>query len=160
MCIRDRVQIERLSVPEHQKALALTAWDLGSRSSLEALRLHSHAHAFGYTGQLITKSLGYSTTFKALREKRAAYTKPNNEFEVYGGFGYDGRGYEDPRSADLAKMLFEARNELRQERSKRLREASNSLPSGTGEFAVSPGEVAGESHQATPILNDSKGGDI
>ena len=61
-----RRQIEELVDNPHFRQLALTAWDLAARPVFEPLNLRNHAHAFGYTGQLITKSREYSTTFAAL----------------------------------------------------------------------------------------------
>lgn len=152
-----RSQIERLAVPEHLRTLALTSWDLGQRSDLETLKLRSHAHTFGYTGQLITKSRGYSTTFAALRAKRASFTRPANEFAVVGGFGYDGRGYSDPRSAELARVVFDLRHELRQERSRRLREGAGARRSPGEATSVGVDEVRNGTPAMPPMSSDIKG---
>ena len=87
--------------------MALTAWDLSSRLDLAALNLRDHAHAFGYTGQLITKSRRYFTTFTAMRTARAEYMKQRNTGEpVAGTFHYDGRGYDDPRRGPNSPNSF------------------------------------------------------
>ena len=113
-----RRQIEKLVDDPHAKRLALTSWDLDLRPELAPLHLRDHAHAFGFTGQLITKSRRYSTTFGALRRARADYMVSQNSGDPVGGtFQYDGRGYDDPRGTELAEMFFTMERELREERS-------------------------------------------
>jgi len=70
---RARRQIVTLVDDPHLRRLALTAWDLGGDAKYESLRLKEHAHTFGFTGQLITKSRAFSTTFAALRSARTEY---------------------------------------------------------------------------------------
>ena len=65
--IRSAAQIEHLEMRPHVVALARTAWTLGGRRELRALRLRHHAHALGYSGQFSSKSVRFSTTFQALR---------------------------------------------------------------------------------------------
>ena len=111
-----RRQIENLARDAHVRRMALTAWDLSSRVDLAALNLRDHAHAFGYTGQLITKSRRYSTTFTAMRTARAEYMKQRNTGEpVAGTFYYDGRGYDDPRGTELAELFFAMQQDIRDE---------------------------------------------
>jgi len=111
-----RRQIENLSRDGHIRRMALTAWDLADRVELAPLNLRAHAHAFGFTGQLITKSRRYSTTFGAMRSARAAYMKEQNTGEpVAGTFFYEGRGYDDPRGTELAELFFSMQQELREE---------------------------------------------
>jgi hypothetical protein len=113
--IRRRSEIDQMNVDPHLKRLASTAWDLAPRPELQSLNLRHHAHAFGYTGQLITKSMFYSTTFHDLREARALHMSPLNESDpIAGTFFYDGRGYDDPRAAEVAQLLHEAAVEVRQ----------------------------------------------
>jgi hypothetical protein len=110
-----RGEIDQMNVDSHLKRLALTAWDLAFRPDLKTLNLRHHAHAFGYTGQLITKSKFYSTTFHDLREARALHMATQNEGDpIAGTFSYDGRGYDDPRAAEVAQLLHEAAVEVRQ----------------------------------------------
>jgi len=101
--------IAKLPVNAHQKRLIETAWRLGSRPELADLGLHRCAHAFGYRGHVVTKSLRYSTTFAALRGARAAYRAGTGKggFEPEAGthFGYAGRGYDDPSTGMLAFHL-------------------------------------------------------
>lgn len=95
----------------HQRTLALTAWDLG---------FTQHAHAFGYPGNLITKSRHYSTTFRQMRADRAAFMAPSNEAAVIpGSFLYQGRGYVHPRARELAELFFTMDVELRREAAER-----------------------------------------
>jgi len=111
-----RRQIENLSRDAHARQMALTAWDLASRPPLASLNLREHAHAFGFTGQLITKSRHYSTTFGAMRTARAQHMASLNTGEpVAGTFYYEGRGYDDPRGTDLAELFFSMQQELRRE---------------------------------------------
>jgi len=113
---RHRRQIENLSRDEHTRQLALTAWDLARRPQLASLNLREHAHAFGFTGQLITKSRHYSITFEAMRTARAQYMASLNTGEpVAGTFYYEGRGYDDPRGTELAELFFSMQQELRHE---------------------------------------------
>ena len=111
-----RRQIENLVDDPHYRRLALAAWDLGGRPEYGPLRLREHAHAFGFTGQLITKSRSYSTTFAALRCARANFMAQRRSADpVEGTFLYDGRGYDDPRATELAELFFTMQRELREE---------------------------------------------
>lgn len=110
-----REQVETLIKDPHARRLALAAWDLAGRPEYGSLNLWDHAHAFGFTGQLITKSRAYSTTFGALREARAAFMaarRPSDPLEVV--VHYDGRGYDDPRAAQLAELFFEMQRDVRE----------------------------------------------
>jgi hypothetical protein len=132
-----RIEIDSMKVEPHFKRLASTAWDLARRPELELLNLRSHAHAFGYTGQLITKSRFYSTTFHDLREARALHMASQNEGDpVAGTFSYDGRGYDDSRAAEIAQLLHEAAVEVRQ-----VTRTANSVSHG-----ISHGTSHGEGH--------------
>jgi hypothetical protein len=113
---RVRRQIENVVDDPHYRRLALTSWDLAERPGFEPLHLRDHAHAFGFTGQLITKSREYSTTFAALRGARATYMAERRVVDpVEGTFRYEGRGYDDPRAAELAEVFFTMERELREE---------------------------------------------
>ena len=65
--------LKRRGLPPHLFAMSATAWRLGSDPRLSSLGLRRHAHHLGYSGHFLTKSRGYSTTFGALREARAAW---------------------------------------------------------------------------------------
>ena len=109
-------EIDQLHVDPHLRSMAMTAWDLSARPELETLKLRLHAHAFGFTGQLITKSRHFSTTFKDLRGSRREHMAQFNESDpVAGTFAYDGRGYDDPRASELAELLQRARTEVRRD---------------------------------------------
>jgi hypothetical protein len=113
-----RRQIEMLIDDPHARRLALSSWDLALRPELERLHLRHHAHTFGFTGQLITKSRQYSTTFAALRLARVTYMASHrNADPIAGTFHYDGRGYDDPRGTQLAELFFTMQRELRVEAS-------------------------------------------
>lgn len=111
-----RREIEELVDSPHFQRLALTSWDLAARPAFEPLNLRIHAHAFGYTGQLITKSREYSTTFAALRGARIKYMSGRRtEDPIEGTFHFEGRGYDDPRAVELAEVFFIMQRELREE---------------------------------------------
>jgi hypothetical protein len=57
----------------HLHLLADCAWELGELPEFKVLRLQEHAHTLGFTGQLVTKSRGFSTTFGALCAVRARW---------------------------------------------------------------------------------------
>jgi hypothetical protein len=120
---RDRTEIERAPVHDHVRQLALTAWDLGC--DLDEGALKRHTHAFGFTGQLVTKSRAFSTTFGALRSTRAEHMARIGDPAVValGAFGYAGRGYSDPRGETVARLLHSEAAELHQEARERRVEA-------------------------------------
>jgi hypothetical protein len=124
-----RRQIENLVDDPHIRALAITSWNLGSRPEFEHFHLRDHAHTFGFTGLPITKSRAYSTTFAALRSSRATFMAVRNESDpIEGTFHYEGRGYDNPRSAELAEVFFTMRRELRQEAAQTRRQAQRGQP--------------------------------
>jgi hypothetical protein len=115
---RSRIEFARSDA--HAKRIALAAWDLGEVPQLESLHLRDHAHSFGFTGQLITKSRGFSTTFSDLRAARAAFrVNVLEEDPVEGRYGYTGRGYEDPRAERVAGILHEMNVEMHKEAKQR-----------------------------------------
>lgn len=122
---RSRRHIVMIVDDPHLQRLALTAWDLGGVAKYESLRLRDHAHTFGFTGQLITKSRAFSTTFAALRSARFRYMAGERDGDpVEGTFHFEGRGYDDPRATQLAELFFTMQRELREEARARKR-ASN-----------------------------------
>jgi hypothetical protein len=125
-----RSQIEQSRVDEHARRLALSAWDLGGHEELEDLGLRRHAHAFGFTGQLITKSRGFSTTFRSLREARAAHMAGFDDLPlmVLDPYRYVGRGYSDPRGETVAELLHEESVALHREARERRVAALGELP--------------------------------
>jgi len=124
-----RRQIRHLIDDPHAQALALTAWDLDLCATWAPLRLRDHAHAFGFTGQLITKSRDYSTTFKALRGARAEFMSSRNLGDpLEGTFHYEGRGYDDPKATQLAELFFSMHRELRMEGAEARRRGAMPVP--------------------------------
>jgi hypothetical protein len=67
--------IELAPVTDHAKALMFAAWELGGLEEFEGLRLRAWAHQLGFRGNIVTKSRAYSTTYKALRQARADYSR-------------------------------------------------------------------------------------
>lgn len=119
---RSRRQILAVVGDPHHRRLVLATWDLGKRPELAHLRLRDHAHALGFTGQLITKSRGYSTTFRDLRDARKSFmVESSGVSSLAGTFHYDGRGYDNPRSSAWAEALFVMQRELREEALERRR---------------------------------------
>lgn len=113
---RSRRQITTLVDDPHLRRLALTSWDLGGDAQYESLRLREHAHTFGFTGQIITKSRAFSTTFAALRQARSDFMSGEREGDpVEGTFHFEGRGYDDPRATQLAELFFTMHRQLREE---------------------------------------------
>ena len=109
-----RSEILNLDVTPHLRKLALTTWDLALDPECATMNLRVHAHAFGFRGQLITKSRHYSTRFQDLRDARATYmASPTLEDPVTGTFIYDGRGYDDPRATYVAEFLHRLSLEAR-----------------------------------------------
>ena len=124
-----RRQIRHLIDDPHAQTLALTAWDLDLSTTWAPLRLRDHAHTFGFTGQLITKSRDYSTTFAALRGARAEFMSSRNVGDpLEGTFHYQGRGYDDPRATQLAELFFSMHRELRMESAEARRKAAMDTP--------------------------------
>ena len=84
---------------------------------LKELRLQEHAHTLGFTGQLVTKSRGFSTTFGALRAVRARWAADQHEpAPIDAAYAYLDRGYSDPRAETLSELMIELEAESRKER--------------------------------------------
>jgi hypothetical protein len=129
---RSRRQITSLVDDLHLRRLALTAWDLGGEAKYESMRLRDHAHTFGFTGQLITKSRAFSTTFAALRSARTEYMAGERDGDpVEGTFHYEGRGYDDPRATQLAELFHRFQRGLNEEA--RARKRASKMNADTGE---------------------------
>ncbi len=103
---RARSNITSLNGSSHLRELALTAWDLALEPEFEEMNLRAHAHAFGHRGQLITKSRHYSTRFLDLRATRASnMAKESTGDPMSGTFIFEGRGYDDPHTVEVAEFL-------------------------------------------------------
>ena len=131
---RSRRQIVSLVDDLHFRRLALTAWDLGGEAKFDSMRLREHAHTFGFTGQLITKSRAFSTTIAALRNARTVFMAGDRVGDpVEGTFRYEGRGYDDPRASQLAELFFTFQRELAQEARARDRASKASADNDVGD---------------------------
>ena len=129
---KSRRQIQMLVDDPHARRLALTSWTMNLRPEFRALRLREHAHTFGFTGQLITKSRNFSTTFKALRSTRADYMAAQNVLDpVEGSFRYEGRGYDNPKATQLAELFFAMHRDLRAEGAEARRNTATIKPEPT-----------------------------
>ena len=116
---RARSNITAINGSSHLCQLALTAWDLTLEPEFETLNLRAHAHAFGHRGQLITKSRHYSTRFLDLRAARAAYmARKSTGDPMSGTFVFEGRGYDDPHTVEVAEFLHWLSLEARKEASR------------------------------------------
>ncbi|MFI5804593.1 replication initiator [Streptomyces sp. NPDC051561] len=103
--VKSAEELELLPVTPHVRALMAACQRLGSAPGLEALRLSEWAHALGYRGHVLTKSRGYSTTYKALRKAREDFRNPSNEevaSESYASWRYVGSGYS-PGEDEIAR---------------------------------------------------------
>ena len=58
-------EVASLGVSEHVRAYLRAAFALADDPALIDRRIGRYAHAFGYRGQCLTKSRGYSTTFQS-----------------------------------------------------------------------------------------------
>jgi hypothetical protein len=130
--IRCRADLNRLDeqVSAHVARLVRAAWALGGRPELTRLKLRQGAHLLGYRGHFLTKSRRYSTTFRALRAARRAWTAvwrhgprvvldqdgrvlPPEGSVVIADWEYHGRGYSTFADAWLARSLGEQAREMR-----------------------------------------------
>ncbi|MFV2017584.1 replication initiator [Micromonospora sp. LOL_023] len=68
--IRSQMDIDRLPMSAHHRAMIQAAWDLGDLDQYTDLKLRHWAHMLGFRGHFLTKSRIYSTTFKNLRAER------------------------------------------------------------------------------------------
>jgi len=117
--ITSLTQLHRLPLHEHTARLLRACWTLGRHPATANLGLRRWAHMLGYGGHCLTKSRRYSTTFRALRAARRAWTAsrrhgptvpldrdgrllPPAGTVVVAGWEYAGRGYTTPSDAWLA----------------------------------------------------------
>jgi hypothetical protein len=107
-------ELRHLRCREHARRLITSAWHAGQREEIDTKRVRRWAHQFGYGGHCFTKSRRFSTTFKALREARAAHaagratgpgeasTKSDHNLVRVGVWGYVASGYPKAGDALLA----------------------------------------------------------
>lgn len=100
----DPERLDSLLSP-HLARMVRTAWELGGRSELEALRLRAWAHTLGFPGHWLTKSRAYSTTFGTLRAARHLWHdgKPELSLVSMADWQFVGRGWMSPGDAWLAE---------------------------------------------------------
>lgn len=128
-----RAEVCRAEMSEHQRRLVLAAWDLERARRGPAAKVR-FAHTFGYRGHLITKSRHYSTSFSTLRSARAIHMvqRAIDESTVFdpileGTTRYVGRGYDDPRSEQIADHLHAQVIEFQRERAQARRDLDDHL---------------------------------
>jgi hypothetical protein len=71
--IKDISHVEHLRIPDHHRRMITAAWELGGLDQYAGLNLRRWAHMLGFRGHFLTKSLRYSTTFRALRGRRRTW---------------------------------------------------------------------------------------
>jgi hypothetical protein len=104
--IKKAHELRGLRCREHAKRLITGAWNAGEHADVDSKRMRRWAHQFGFGGHCFTKSRRFSTTFKALRDSRAAYAaggahaaaKSDHNLVRVSAWAYAGRGY--PRTGD------------------------------------------------------------
>jgi len=120
--IRSAAELERLPLPEHVARMVRACWRLGGQPATAGLGLRRWAHMLGYGGHCVTKSCHYSTTMRAMRTARRAWTArrhhgPTVQLDPDGrllppagmvavaGWQYAGRGYTTAADAWLAASM-------------------------------------------------------
>jgi hypothetical protein len=129
--ITSLTQLNRLPMPEHTSRLVRACWSLGRQPATATLGLRRWAHMLGYGGHCLTKSHRYSTTFRALRAARRAWTAirrhgpavaldrdgrllPPTGMVAVAGWEYAGRGYTTRADAWLADSMAADHQQARQ----------------------------------------------
>ncbi|GLY35243.1 replication initiation protein [Amycolatopsis sp. NBRC 101858] len=116
--IRSQLDIDHLKVTAHHRRIIQTAWDLGDLPAFEDLKLRRWAHMLAFRGHFLTKSLAYSTTFKAIRGDRQAFRLAEtlerlglddraDSIAVVNDWAFDGSGYRDDAERELAAGIAE-----------------------------------------------------
>jgi hypothetical protein len=129
--ITSLAQLERLALPEHIARLVRACWSLGRQPATATLGLRRWAHMLGYGGHCLTKSRCYSTSFRALRAARRAWTAirrhgptvaldgdgrllPPAGMVTVASWEYAGRGYTTTADAWLAASMAADHHQARQ----------------------------------------------
>jgi hypothetical protein len=114
--------LEARELPPHVHRVVVTALELDTDPELCCLNLARHAHRLGFGGHFLTKSRGYSTTFKALREARALWNEtrrhggePPNGLATEGHWKAMGAGWANAGEALFARHQQRQRAEDRRE---------------------------------------------
>ncbi len=129
--IKSARDLARLDLPDHAARLVRACWMLGGRPELAGLGLRRWAHMLGYRGHFLTRSRRYSTTFRALRGARRAWSNirrygpavqldrdgrplPPDGVEAVASLMYEGLGYTTAGDTWLAwSMEQDAREQRR-----------------------------------------------
>ncbi len=120
--IRNEAQLACLPVNDHLARLVRTSWSLANRYPESGL--DRWAHQFGFRGHFLTKSRSWSTTFKALRQRRADYhaeaqrqaweaLAPTAQLVIESHWEFAGTGYRSAAEAELAALRRAAQNQAR-----------------------------------------------
>jgi hypothetical protein len=131
--VAHRIEHEReladLRCREHARRLITAAWRAGDCQEIDTKRVRRWAHQFGFGGHCFTKSRRFSTTFKALREARAAHAaaaageasaKSDHNLIRVSAWQYTGSGYRKAGDA----LLSASRHARARERRRAAREAA------------------------------------
>jgi len=102
-------------IPDHLRALVMTAWQLGEHPDAGPGWLRQWAHTCGFRGHFLTKSRRYSTTFTALRDERQRWRIDQGQpedvlgLEVIGlrEWAFEGSGYLSAGDVCLARTVEE-----------------------------------------------------
>ncbi|WNI31377.1 replication initiator [Streptomyces sp. ITFR-6] len=119
-------EIGLLPVSAHLRTLMLTCWRLGRLPELDHLRLRMWAHALGFRGHILTKSLRYSTTYGELRASRCSHHFERDDMALdeavvrvtESAWRYVGSGHTDSEmliAAGIASDLAQLRDVRREE---------------------------------------------
>jgi hypothetical protein len=111
-------ELGNLRCRDHAKRLITSAWRAGDQADVDEKRMRRWAHQFGFGGHCFTKSRRFSTTFKALRQARAAYAagpdaKSDHNVVKISAWAYAGSGYPRPGDALLATSTHARARERR-----------------------------------------------
>src|SRR6266511_3940262 len=115
--ITGAAELEWLALPEHVARMVRACWTLSAHGATASLGLRRWAHMLGYGGHCLTKSRHYSTTMRALRAARRAFTArrhhgpavqldpdgrllPPAGMVAAAGWRYAGRGYTTPARSE------------------------------------------------------------
>ena len=105
--IRSAADLHARRVPAHIRSLMAVAWRLGALPELAHLKLRNWAHTLGFRGHVLTKSRAYSTTYKGLREERAAWRGGvqlgTDAVVVDAAWRFVGAGWDSKVEAELAR---------------------------------------------------------
>ncbi len=111
---RNENELQFLQVNTHLARMVRTSWNLNNKHA--DARLDAWSHQFGYRGHFLTKSRGWSTTFKALRQVRKDHQErkrkaswqalnPDVVQHIVTKWTFDGSGYRNGFDDAVAEAL-------------------------------------------------------